>query len=106
MRPLSRIYSAAPPAFDLRHGPRHPVRRLGKILTEPNAPPEYCLVEESSNGGVRIRTTPDFEAPSVFVLRFADQEAKYKVIWRKEHLIGAELVREAVPAPQFCGAVP
>jgi hypothetical protein len=99
MRQLGRIYSAAPPAFELRRGPRHRLRHLGKILTEPNAPPQHCLIEEMSDGGVRIRTTSDFEAPSVFILHFADQEAKYKVIWRKGNLVGAELVRQTQSAP-------
>ena len=106
MRPLGRIYSAAPPAFDLRRSPRHPVRHLGKILTEPNAPPQYCLIEELSDSGVRIYTTSDFEAPSIFVLRFADQEAKYKVIWRKGTVIGAELAGQAVAPAQLCRAAP
>jgi hypothetical protein len=102
MRPFGRIYSAAPPAFDLRRGPRKPTRHLGKILGEPNAPAQYCLIEEISDRGVRIRTTSDFEAPNVFILRFGEQEAKYKVVWRKGHLLGAELVRHAVSAPQLC----
>jgi hypothetical protein len=106
MRPLGRIYSVVPPAFDLRRSPRHPVRHLGKILTEPNALPRHCLIEEMSDGGMRIRTTSDFDAPSVFILQFADQEARYKVIWRKGHLVGAELVPQAVSAAQSCRAVP
>jgi hypothetical protein len=64
------------------------------------------LIEEISDRGVRIRTTSDFEASSIFILRFADQKAKYKVLWRKGHLLGAELVREAVSAPQLGRAVP
>jgi hypothetical protein len=106
MRPLGRIYSAAPPAFDLRRGPRHPTRHLGKIVGEPNAPAQYCLIEEISDRGVRIRTTSDFEAPIVFILRFGKQQAKYKVVWRKGRLVGAELVGQAVSAPPLCRAVP
>src|SRR5262249_38489217 len=106
MRPLGRLYTAAPPAFDLRRNPRHPVRHLGKILTEPHAPPQYCLVEETSDSGVRICITRDVEVPGLFIMRFADKEATYKVIWRKGQLVGAELVRQAVSAPQLCRAVP
>src|SRR5215469_1909795 len=105
MRPLGRIYSAAPPAFDLRRSPRRTNRHLGKILTEPNAPPQYCLVEETSDSGVRIRTTSDFEAPGAFILHFANKEAEYKVIWRKGNVIG-ELAGQAVAPPQLCRAAP
>jgi hypothetical protein len=93
MRALPRnyIYNVVPLAFDRRTNPRRPAQHIGKILTEPTAPPEYCLVTETSESGVRIYTASDFKAPSVFTLRFQDTEAKYKVIWRNGQFVGAEL---------------
>jgi hypothetical protein len=56
------------PAFnERRRTPRHVVRQIGTILTE-----------------------PDFEAPSEFVLRVADTETTSKIAWRDCQVIGAE----------------
>ena len=90
MRALHRNYNVVRLSFDRRGSPRRPVQHIGKILTELTTPPEYCLVAETSEGGVRIYTALDFEAPSVFTLRFADTEARYKVIWRNGQFVGAE----------------
>jgi len=46
---------------------------------------------ETSEGDVRICTASDFEAPSVFTLRFEGTEARYKVIWRNQQFVSAEL---------------
>ena len=46
---------------------------------------------ETSEGDVRICAASDFEAPSVFTLRFEGTEARYKVIWRNQQFVGAEL---------------
>jgi hypothetical protein len=54
MRMPGRLYIAAPPAFDRRRSPRRPTRHIGTILSDSTAPPHYCLVEEVSEGGVRI----------------------------------------------------
>jgi len=91
MRAFGRIYTVVPPAFDRRRTPRRPARHIGQILTEPTAAPEYCLVIQESDGGVRIQTTVDLPY-SAFILRFADTEARYRVIWRKGHIVGAELL--------------
>jgi hypothetical protein len=98
MRALPRnyIHNVVALAFDRRTNPRRPAQHIGKILTEPTAAPEYCLVTETSKGGVRICTASDFEAPRVFTLRFQDTEARYKVIWRKGQFVGAELASQKV----------
>jgi hypothetical protein len=74
MRALHRNDNVVPLAFDRRRTARRPVQHIGKILTEPTAPPEYCLVTETSKGGVRVRiyTASDFQAPSVFTLSFRE----------------------------------
>jgi hypothetical protein len=98
MRGLHQNHNVVPLPFDRRRSPRRPAQHIGKILTEPTAPPQYCLVTETSEGGVRICTASDFEAPSVFTLRFENTEARYKVIWRNRQFVGAELVsQEASP---------
>jgi len=96
MRALGRIYTVVPPAFDRRRTPRRPARHIGQILTEPTAAPQHYLVIQESDGGVRIETTADLPY-SAFILRFADTEAKYRVIWRKGHIIGAELLVQMTP---------
>ena len=98
MRALGRIYTVVPPAFDRRRTPRRPARHIGQILTEPTAPPQHCLVIQESDGGVRIQTTAELPY-SAFILRFADTEARYRIIWRKGHSIGAELLVQMTPDP-------
>ncbi len=55
-----------------RRTPRWAVGRIAMILSEVGAAPRYCLVIDQSDGGVRIRTTPDFEVPSEFTLHCGD----------------------------------
>ena len=49
-----RKESAVPPVFDRRRTPRHPVRHVGVIQTNPTTPRQYCMVTDESKGGVRI----------------------------------------------------
>jgi hypothetical protein len=82
-----------PPVFnEQRRTPRHAVRQIATILTGPGRTTRYCLIEDRSAGGVRLRTRSDFEAPSAFALRFADTETTYKTVWRIGQLVGAERV--------------
>jgi len=78
--------------FERRRAPRHPVQQIGMISAQSGGDPRYCLVVDRSDGGVRLRTTSDFEAPDQFVLRFAATEARYNVVWRKGSILGARLV--------------
>jgi hypothetical protein len=68
---------------DRRHTLRRPLGHLAVIMAEPGAPPHYCLVIDSSDGGVRVSTSHDFEVPNQFMLRLSGEEANYKVVWRK-----------------------
>ena len=82
-----------PHAFnEQRRTPRRAVRQIATILTEPGRTTRYCLIEDRSAGGVRLRTRSDFEAPSEFALRFADTDTTYKTVWRNGQLVGAERV--------------
>jgi hypothetical protein len=82
----------SPARNEQRRTPRHAVRQIGMILTGPDRLTRYCLIEDRSAGGVRLRTRSDFEAPSEFNLRFADTETTYKIVWRNGQLVGAERV--------------
>jgi hypothetical protein len=77
------------PAIDRRREPRHPVQQIGMILVNPGATPRYCLIVDRSNSGVRVRTTSDFQASNEFLLRCADTEFEYKVVWRNGPTLGA-----------------
>src|SRR5215472_2114480 len=87
-----RIYTAAPPAFDRRRHPRRSTHYVGLIRTGPTATPDYCLVTQVSRGGVRIHTRAELEESSLFTLCFGEAEARYKVIWRNGHQIGARML--------------
>jgi hypothetical protein len=80
------------PATDRRRAPRHPVQQIGMIRVDLDSTPRYCLILDKSSGGVRVRTTSDFQAPGEFLLRCAASELKYKVIWRNGSLLGAMLI--------------
>jgi len=82
---------------DRRHTLRRPLGHLAVIMAEPGAPPHYCLVIDSSDGGVRVSTSHDFEVPNQFMLRLSGEAATYKVVWRKGRQAGAKLVRRAPP---------
>jgi hypothetical protein len=78
--------------MDRRREPRHPVVQIAMILANPSAAPRYCLIVDRSTGGVRLRTTSDFQALSEFVLRCRDMECKYKVVWRHGTSLGAMVI--------------
>jgi hypothetical protein len=79
--------SALPPKADIG-GRRLNVRFVPKADSCTAA---KSVFTETSEGDVRICAVSDFEAPSVFTLRFEGTEARYKVIWRNQQFVGAEL---------------
>ncbi len=78
-----------------RRAPRYPLDRLAKIQFGTGTPPRYCLISDTSDGGVRIDVT-GFEVPDEFVLLLSgDGPAKngtYRVVWRLGQEVGAKLV--------------
>ncbi len=80
------------PANDRRRTPRQLVLQMRSILAERGGTPHYCLVIDRSDGGVRLRTTSDFALPDKFVLRFANTETTYNVVWRNGAVAGAAIV--------------
>ena len=82
---------------DRRRTLRRPLGHLAVIMAEPGAPPHYCLAIDTSDGGVRVSTSHDFDVPNQFILRLSGEEATYKVIWRKGRQVGAKLVNRAAP---------
>jgi len=93
MRALHQHQNVVPLESDRRRTRRRSVQYIGKILTDRQTATQYCLITETSKGGVRVRiyTARDFEAPSVFTLHFEGIMAKYKVIWRDAQFVAAEL---------------
>jgi hypothetical protein len=87
---VNAVISSKP--AERRRTPRQPAGQIGAIIAELGVAPRYCLVIDKSAGGVRIRTTHDFQAPNEFVLRFVDTEARCNVVWRNGPVLGAEFV--------------
>jgi hypothetical protein len=76
---------------------RYPLDRLAKIQVGPDIPPLYCLVTDTSEGGVRINFDVNgFEIPDEFMLLLAGdgpaRAGKYRVTWRIGQEVGAKLV--------------
>ena len=81
-----------------RKAPRHPTEHMVKIKIGNDVPPLYCLVTDTSDGGVRINLdTNSFHIPDEFVLLLSSREGptegKYRVVWRLRHEVGAKLVK-------------
>jgi hypothetical protein len=78
-----------------RRRSRHHLGRLAAMYLGDGQPPRYCLIDDFSEGGVQI-SGYGFWIPDEFVLRFAGGERVkngiYKVIWRREHIVGAKFV--------------
>jgi PilZ domain len=82
--------------FEERRGsPRYPLARLAKIKLGHGAPSRYCLITDTSEGGVRVHTVA-FEVPDEFVLFLSGdgpaQNGRYRVAWRVGDEVGAKLV--------------
>ncbi len=58
---------------------RQRLGHIGIILAGQDAIPHHCLVIDESDGGVRIRTSTEFDVPSKLVLRHSGIEATYRV---------------------------
>jgi hypothetical protein len=82
-----------PLAFDgRRRRPRRRIRQIAIILAEPGSAVSYCLVTDTSDDGVQIRTRSDFEVPKEFVMRLRNTDRRYTVVWREGPVLGAKLV--------------
>jgi hypothetical protein len=79
-----------------REVPREGVARLAKIQLENGSPPLYCLVTDTSDGGVRVHAN-GFHVPDEFALLLSGygpfQSGTYRVIWRRGEEVGAKLLR-------------
>lgn len=75
----------------LRQGPA----RLAKIQLGPDVAPLYCVVSDTSDGGVRVHAN-GFHVPEEFALLScggALQTGTFRVIWRNGEEVGAKLIR-------------
>jgi PilZ domain len=86
------------PSFEERRGTqRYPLDHLAKIQFTIDTPPLYCIVTDTSDGGVRINFNVNgFDIPDELTLLLSGdgpaQEGKYRVIWRRDTEVGAKLV--------------
>jgi hypothetical protein len=80
---------------DQRRTLRRQLGHLAVIMAEPGAPPHFCLVIDTAEGGVRVSTSHNFEVPDQFILRLSGEEAAYKVVWRKGRQVGANVASRA-----------
>jgi hypothetical protein len=78
---------------DKRQSPRYPVERLAKLRPTKGGAPEYCLVTDMSDGGVRLNAFGR-KIPDEFVLSLAGdgpaQDGRYLVMWRLGSDVGAK----------------
>jgi hypothetical protein len=82
---------------DRRQAPRQGGARLAKIQLGHDAAPFYCIVTDTSDGGVRVHAN-GFHVPDEFVLHScgpALQCGTFTVIWRHREEVGAKLLRIA-----------
>jgi hypothetical protein len=90
---------SSPKSVEKRRSPRSRLGRLAAMYVWNEEIPRYCIVNDFSEGGVRV-TSHGFGVPDVFVLGFLGEERKhfkngtYKVIWRNQHIVGAKFVEQ------------
>ena len=81
---------------DRRQAARGGISCLAKIQLGDGTPPLYCIVTDSSDGGVRVHSN-GFHVPDEFTLLLCGhgpvQHGTYRVIWRREEEVGAKLIR-------------
>ena len=81
---------------DRRQAARQGVSCLAKIQLGARASPLYCIVTNTSDGGVRVHSN-GFHVPDEFTLLLCGhgsvQHGTYRVIWRHDEEVGATLLR-------------
>ena len=81
---------------DRRQVARQSVSCLAKIQLRNDTPPLYCIVTDTSHGGVRVHSN-GFHVPDEFTLLLCShgsvQHGAYRVIWRGQEEVGAKLIR-------------
>ncbi len=79
-----------------RQSARQGVSCLAKIQLDNGTPPLYCIVTDTSDGGVRVHSN-GFHVPDEFTLLLSGhgpvQNGTYRVIWRRDEEVGAKLIR-------------
>lgn len=80
---------------DRRQSPRLGPARLAKIQLGDGAAPFYCIVSDTSDGGVHIHAN-GFHVPDEFALLSCGEALQcgtFRVIWRRGEEVGAKLIR-------------
>lgn len=83
----------SPNREDRRQSPRSPLECLAKLRPASGGAPDYCLVTDMSDGGVRLNTFGR-KIPDEFALSLVGdgqaQDGRYFVIWRLGYDVGAK----------------
>ena len=88
----------SPNLYEERRGStRRHVFHTVKMLIGADTAPRDCLILGISDGGVRLYVV-GFNVPDEFVLLLSgndgiEEQNKFKVVWRQDNEVGAELVR-------------
>ncbi len=87
-----------------RGSTRRHVFHTVKMLIGADTAPRDCLILGISDGGVRLYVV-GFDVPDEFALLLSDDDGieqanKFKVVWRQDNEVGAELV-SIVQRPAF-----
>lgn len=78
-----------------RQEPRLGIARMAKIQLAPDVAPFYCIVTDTSDGGVRLQAG-GFDVPDEFALLpcgGALQCGTFRVVWRHGGEVGAKLIQ-------------
>ena len=79
-----------------RQAARQGVSCLAKIHLKNSTLPLYCIVTDTSEGGVRVHSN-GFHVTDEFTLLLCGhgpvQHGTYRVIWRRDEEVGAKLIR-------------
>jgi hypothetical protein len=81
---------------DQREAQRYPLERVAKLEPADGGRILFCLVVDTSNGGIRLRGFGEIEIPDQFVLHISGdgpaRNGRYQVVWRQPPDVGAKLV--------------
>jgi hypothetical protein len=84
---------------DQRQALRYPLERVAKLEPADGGRVLFCLVVDTSDGGIRLRGFGEIEIPDQFVLNISGdgpaRNGRYQVVWRHAPDVGAKLVEPA-----------
>jgi hypothetical protein len=89
-----RMPSPKPEKFeDQRQSPRYPFERVARLQPADGGKVVFCLVVDTSDGGIRLRAAGKIKIPDQFRLQIAGDDpanGTYEVVWRLGSDVGAK----------------